>query len=358
MTMPKRERRKLERVQYWQGQMLRARDFLDLQAVESQRRWWHNRAVHNAYGIAEGLQCSPMPFPSTAAQVTVSPGVAYDIFGRELILERAQSFPVPATGAQGLLGPLSLLMRYKPPSRRLNPNEVSEVCWNAPGSFSAGTAEFVWKVGLIGFTLDPAEGVAVFAVQYGAEGLTGQYPNYIPVSTPPVASPLLAAGATIPGSTPWTPWTIVFANGQDQSSGPMTMGVQTWIDTSAAGFTQIPCYFVQLEGALCNPQAGQFVPALFQSIADESITGFMFRIWLQPVYRQDTREPAPEEERTFDWGYITDPYLFGVFAQQQNLYVSWIGCQKRASIDSCCAPQNSAAVNTLNQVSGSALHLR
>jgi hypothetical protein len=353
--MPRLEKRKLERVQYWQGQMLRARDFLNLQAVEAQRRWWHNRALHNAYGIAEGLMSSPSPFTPSSTQVAISAGVAYDIFGRELILERTQSFPVPPTGPQGLVGPLSLLVRYKPPSRRLNPAEVNEICWNAPGSVSAGTAEFVWKVGLMGYTLDPAEGVAVFAVQYGAEGLIGQYPNYIPVSVQPVARPLLAAGATPPGSTPWTAWTVVFS--ESESAGPVTLGVQTWIDTSAAGFTQTPCYFAQLEGALWNPQANQFVPALFQSIGDECITGFNFRIRLQPVDLYDTDEPAPKDS-ALNSGYITAPGLFAVFAQQQNLYVSWIGCQKRASIDSCCTPQNHTAVNTVNQAPGSARNLR
>ena len=49
--MSQTEKRKLERVRYWQGQMLRSRDFNDMHAVEEQRRWWHNRALHNAYGV-------------------------------------------------------------------------------------------------------------------------------------------------------------------------------------------------------------------------------------------------------------------------------------------------------------------
>jgi hypothetical protein len=352
--MPRLKKRRLERVQYWQGQMLRARDFLDLQAVEAQRRWWHNRAVHNAYGVAEGLKSLPNSALSEVTGIIVSPGVAYDISGRELILERQQYVALPVNLPLDQVVTWSLLMRYKPPQRRMRPDEIGEVCFNSPGSVVAGTAEFVWKAG---DRIDPAEGVSIVAVRFSKGRLLGRDPSFIQPAPIPVARPLLAAGATVPGSTPWTPWTVVFAQAQGESSGPATMGVQTWVDTSAAGFTQIPCYFAQLEGALWNPQAGQFVPALFQSIAVESITGFMFRIWLQPVYRQDTREPAPEE-RTFDWGYITDPYLFGVFGQRQNLYVSWIGCQKRASIDSCCAPQDSAAVNTVNQVSGSAFHLR
>jgi hypothetical protein len=351
--MPRLEKRRLERVQYWQGQMLRASDFLNLQAVEAQRRWWHNRAVHNAYGVAEGLKSLLNSALSEATGIIVSPGVAYDISGRELILERQQYVAFPANLPLDQIVTMSLLMRYKPPARRMRPDEISEICFNSPGSVVAGTAEFVWRAG---DRVDPAEGVSIVEARFGKGHLLGRNPSFIQPAPVPVARPLLAAGATVPGSTIWTSWTVVFAEGQGESSGPVTMGVQTWIDTSAAGFTQIPCYFAQLEGALWNPQAGQFVPALFQSVVGESITGFMFRIWLQPVYRDDIEELAPEE-RTFDWGYITDPYLFGVFAQQQKLYVSWIGCQKRASIDSCCAPQNSTAVNIVNQGIGSLLSL-
>src|ERR1035438_517824 len=50
------ERRELERLRYWQGQMLRSRDFRDDGAIEAQRRWWHNRALHAAFGINYGLQ--------------------------------------------------------------------------------------------------------------------------------------------------------------------------------------------------------------------------------------------------------------------------------------------------------------
>ena len=345
--MPRLKKRRLERVQYWQGQMLRARDFLDLQAVESQRRWWHNRAVHNAYGVAEGLKSLPNSALSEVTGIIVSPGVAYDISGRELILERQQYVALPVNLPSDQVVTWSLLMRYKPPERRMRPDEIGEVCFSFPGSVVAGTAEFVWKAG---DRIDPAEGVSIVAVRFSKGRLLGRDPSFIRPAPMPVARPLLAAGATVPGSTPWTPWTVVFAQSQGESSGPATMGVQAWIDTSAAGFTQIPCYFAQLEGALWNPQAGQFVPALFQSIADESITGFMFRIWL-PVRQDYIAELAPEER-------VLEPYLFGVLAQQQKLYVSWIGCQKRAPIDSCCAPQNSAAVNNVNQGIGSLLSLR
>ena len=155
--MAKPEKRKLERVRYWQGQMLKSQDFLDIEAAEAQRRWWHNRALHNAYGVAEGLTCSLLPSKSPKV-VSVSPGVAYDVFGRELILENTLTVPLPSEIPENLTAPVSLLMRYQPTSRSLQPGEISEVCWTGTGCVGTGTAEFVWKLNK---NLKPSDGVSV-----------------------------------------------------------------------------------------------------------------------------------------------------------------------------------------------------
>src|SRR5215472_16477607 len=90
--MARLEKRKLDRFQYWQGQKLKSRDFRDIQADTAQHRWWHNRALHNAYGIYKGFGVSV----STDPFVEVRPGVAYDCFGRELILQTTQTVSIPA----------------------------------------------------------------------------------------------------------------------------------------------------------------------------------------------------------------------------------------------------------------------
>jgi hypothetical protein len=330
--MPKPENRKLERVQYWQGQTLRAQDFLNLQRVEAQRRWWHNRAVHNAYGVAEGLIAT-----LNGSKVSVSPGVAYDIFGRELILETPQVIPVPSNFLPGLSGGVSLLMRYKPPARGMQPDEASDVCWTAPGSVAAGTAEFVWK---IGDRLNPADGVAVFAVNFTGGTLTGPDPNYIRISAEPLARPLLASGATVPGETPWEWWTAGF----DGNLRPYIVGEQTWIDTSAAGFTDVPCYFAWLQGPLFSSQPQLFLPALLTNIADASIIGFTFQLCLPglgpTVAGGDTGGPEFVVADISDW---VTPNDFNLFAKQQKLYVSWIGCQTLGKACACSQDGTSAA---------------
>lgn len=344
--MARLEKRKLERVQYWQGQMLRARDFLDLQAVEAQRRWWHNRAVHNAYGVAEGLNVPETFFPSQAKSIPVSPGVAYDISGRELILERQQHVPLPANLNPGQSLTMSLVMRYKPPARRMRPDEISEVCFNAPGSVVAGTAEFFWKAG---DRIDPAEGVTIGLGRFGKGHLLGLDLSFIQPAPMPVASPLLASGSTIPGSTPWNLWYALLDVGPNSDLPPNLVGVETWIDTSAAGFKSAPCYFASLQGPLWNPQTQELAPAILQSIVDESISGFTFRVWLQlapPPYFGIEARPHEVATPGSTYSYVNDPNQFLFFAQQQKLYVSWIGCQMQSSTASCCSQQDGATLTT------------
>jgi hypothetical protein len=329
--MAEPERRKLERVQYWQGQMLRSRDFRDIEAIEAQRRWWHNRAVHNAYGIAEGLAAEFVPSTASPTSVHVSRGVAYDIFGRELILERPQTIPLPSNLPQGLIGGVRLLLRYKSPAGNLPLGEISEVCWMQPGPIRTGTIEFAWKLAR---NTKPADGVAVFSVYYTVAPPPIRIdPYFVPIFTRPLARPLLASGATVPGNTAWQPWTF----------SDVTLGVQTTIDTSAAGFTRVPCYFAWLEGPLWNPQSMQLVPAMLQSISNESTTSFTFSIWLQFGFRRresvdgDINEAA-DVNTTVPY-FITDPYDFSLLAQQQDLYVSWIGCQMPVPTKGCSQQQ-------------------
>ncbi len=349
MAIP--EKQKLERVRYWQGQMLKSQDFLDIEAAEAQRRWWHNRALHNAYGVAEGLTCSLLPSNSPKI-VSVSPGVAYDVFGRELILEKTLTVPLPSKVPENLTGLASLLMRYKPTSRCLRPDEISEVCWTGTGCVGTGTAEFVWKLNK---NLKPSDGVSVCAVFYSGGRFKGPDPSYIVNAAQPLARPLLASGTTIPGNTPWEPWDAGFFFDDTERMLPTPIGVQTQIDTSAAGFTRVPCYFASLQGSLWNPQLQQIVSAVFPSIADESITGFTFRLWLQIpqfsvielAFEENTGASAPAA----GFAFVSDPLGFSLFAQRQELYVSWIGCQMLDTLSSCCSQQ--ASTNAENQASAS-----
>src|SRR5262245_25900013 len=85
-----------ERFIYRQGQILASRDFRDQQRMEESLRWMHNTALHNAWGVALGYEFTlsgvgPNTWDS-GETLTAHPGIAYDYFGRELILAQPVAF--------------------------------------------------------------------------------------------------------------------------------------------------------------------------------------------------------------------------------------------------------------------------
>src|SRR5437879_8729158 len=104
-AIPPVEARDLERLRYWHGQMLRSRDFRDQLAIDAQLRWWHNQAIHHAFGVAIGFEVREN---KQQHSVLVEPGLAYDCFGREIVLSHNRLLAVPAATES-----LTLLVRYK-----------------------------------------------------------------------------------------------------------------------------------------------------------------------------------------------------------------------------------------------------
>src|SRR2546425_10190257 len=129
--------RDLERLRYWQGQMLRGRDFRDQLVIAAQLRWWHNRAMHHAFGIAYGFTTHKDENHHT---VSIESGLAYDWFGREIILRKEQKVSIPMLGE-----PVTLLACYKETRTYINKGEMTGAC--VPGCCSAfeEQPEFVWK---------------------------------------------------------------------------------------------------------------------------------------------------------------------------------------------------------------------
>jgi len=80
----------LERLNYFNGQRLQAGDFKLEQDYHMRVRRWLNRSLYTA-GIAMGLEIYPV---AGAPRVRVSPGLAIDPLGREIILLEAREVPV------------------------------------------------------------------------------------------------------------------------------------------------------------------------------------------------------------------------------------------------------------------------
>lgn len=106
----------LEQLRYREGQTLRGRDLSDPVATEAQLRWWHNRALHDAFGVLGGMDVELQGGPG-GWLAEVADGLAIDIFGRELFQAGTVKLPVPFDPLE-----LSLLVRY----RRAQPGAARE----------------------------------------------------------------------------------------------------------------------------------------------------------------------------------------------------------------------------------------
>jgi hypothetical protein len=259
--MHRPERRDLERQRYWHGQKLRSVDFRDCVANDDQLRWWHNRAIHEAIGVREELEVIPNPDGET---LTVRPGIGYDCYGRELVLagKRIVEIPVASHDKEHF----ALILRRRSTVVSCLEEKRHDCCRT-----NESTTELIWKSfdavcrrdGLILYVGNRAGAkVARTSVQKAR----------------PITRPRLAAGDTIPGNTLWEPWTIGGGKG-----GEVQVGIQSFVDTSSAGFASDPHYFACLNGqAEAFEQAGQPFP-LFTHIAEADPAGFWFRCLLFPI---------------------------------------------------------------------------
>src|SRR5690606_13660917 len=127
-----------ERQRYWHGQLLRSTDLGDQLVQEAQLRWWHNRAIHNAYGVVAGLtveEFTPPPYE----WLDVRPGLAYALYGRELWLGRPERVRVPRVIRTG---GLTLLAAYPGPlPARVAPDPACP----PPATGASQPPDLVWK---------------------------------------------------------------------------------------------------------------------------------------------------------------------------------------------------------------------
>lgn len=298
--------RELQRLRYSQGQMLRSLDFRDQLDIEAQLRWWHNRALHNTFGVSLGLTASPIPESGPVTAVRVTCGLAYDCFGRELILQNSREIQVPTASPQGI-DKMTLVIRYKEEAQFPKRNDTLGVYLPSQCSPFQERPDFLWK------PFDQAQvtdGVPLAQVNYGTDGKPSLLNFAAPISRP-LARPRIASGATIPGSTAWEAWEM-----KVQGNKPLQIGFQVRIDTSAAGFTEAPYYFAWLQGPLWDQSNGEFFPVLFEHIDEPSIDGFVFRLWMPSLTTLKVKTTNEDFKNKFL-----------VFAQKQGLYVCWLGIQ-------------------------------
>jgi hypothetical protein len=89
------ETRYPERLQFFNGQRLFADDLQGVEAFNREMRWLHNRSLHQV-GIGNGYKVTGN---KGDRQVTIGPGYAIDLHGREIVLTQEEVQPIPPVAA-------------------------------------------------------------------------------------------------------------------------------------------------------------------------------------------------------------------------------------------------------------------
>jgi hypothetical protein len=250
----------LERVRYWQGQLLASGDLNTQLRVDQELRRLHNRSLHDPYGVAIGLELERDEITGEIKvddddHVNLICGLAYDCAGRELILQSNRALALPDEFPATLIitrddtAPDGIALKFKAPAA-INPNRE----------------------------------IAITTLTAGLPTPKAD-PTFRQVVSRPLARPRMATGQTIPGQTTWQPWTIA----------DIEVGVKVEIDTSAAGFTRMPHYFAEV---IPGSPTKDFIPAWFASIDNPSTQGFTFQLMLRRITREKLRIVDPKGQVT------------------------------------------------------------
>lgn len=92
------EIKNFERNNYFYGKLMTARDFKDEQCYFNEKRWLINRMVHG-WGVVCGLDVVPVSGKENTWQVT--PGLAFDCCGREILLCKESMREISAKELEG-----------------------------------------------------------------------------------------------------------------------------------------------------------------------------------------------------------------------------------------------------------------
>ncbi len=302
------DRRALERVRHLPGERLRGRDFRAQAAIDDQLRWWHNRALHQAYGVATGMEVrdsATMKRPMVgAAAVEISPGVAYDAYGREIISPFPVRRAVPKIGDWTLVVSYRMPVRVEPPPPPSPAPQLPAPCPSACDIGGVTTAVFTWVPPPAAPSRD-----AVSLVTFRANGEVKVHTTF----THAMARPLVASGETRLGFTPWIVWKVAEVG---------SLGLETEVDTSAALFAPehgVPCYFAWLNEVIEVGQDSDKLPqprGFFGHVAPGADhRRFTFRVLMRNVSLTHG-EAANRFGDTGAW------LAFG-----EHLQVCWLGVQ-------------------------------
>ena len=294
------EQRGIVRLRYRARQRLASDDLRRDVADPTELQWWHNRSVHDGFGVISGME-SRLVSAGSDVLVEVASGLAYDAYGRPLTIRRRLAVELPA--GRGPRPPTGVLLLRAPSNdswaapesgRATAIRTAPELCWTDGRGLSVrdgvplacltsaaltmlptlpgplpdriaylGSARALIALGrlseidrddAVSLSPDAAYVQAVRALHAASQSCVW------PRRARRIARSRLVTGMTIPRETAWqawvieTPlWTQQWALRQSQRRVLPTdvpIGFQVRVDTSAHGFTETPRYFAWLQGPL------------------------------------------------------------------------------------------------------------
>ncbi|MEO3872732.1 hypothetical protein ABGB18_28290 [Nonomuraea sp. B12E4] len=244
------ETRYTERLRFFDGQQLHAEDLDELEAVNRELRWLHNRSLHQP-GIGAGLAVHG---PAGAGHVLVQEGYALDASGHEIVLTGPERLPVPPVAGEETCGPayFDLTVSY-PADEELEEAETREGACAPRGIVRLRERPaFTWvrlKHDVSG-TLRPVDPRHRADIQAGmmiilARARIRECVLAADVSLAQRRTSRVADRPRIRCDTSYAEWTWWSVPAGTES---VIQGVEAVIDTEAACFAQVPCYSARVAG--------------------------------------------------------------------------------------------------------------
>jgi len=261
----------LTRPDFFDGQLLDAEDLSSIYDFHRSLRWLHNRALHD-WGIAAGFGVTG---EKRKAAIVVAPGYGIDCAGRDIVLAEQTTLMVPAVAGAPTGGPVQYFLTASwQADDAIAPAETrSGVCvpggavrrpdqpllrFQNPRDPSAGADRFRRGFDIVLASV-LVEDCSLAAVPSLAERRDAH----------PASQPYVYAASTSSLETGWRFFPVFGA----------PQGVETVVDTSAAGFVKSPTYTAQVIGNRALAANGPIVDGSV-SIVQPTATAFTLRLLL------------------------------------------------------------------------------
>jgi hypothetical protein len=238
VMMATNQRTQTQRLQYFEGQLLTARDLQDDAAFETRLRGLHVNIVHNTWGVALGFEVA---VAADGTAVTVNPGIAYDCRGREIVSVRSLSIGLPILPRQSQAEAwwFDLVVRYDETIGQ----EPTVYC--VGNGISAREERPFWRWCFAGDVADPDLPPADVSaeVRLGEEVPLARF--VIGADSQVVGQPDLSIRRNAQGLV--RPHIASGSNYVEIKEDFTNLSLSAWIDTTAGGFSQTPAYFANVE---------------------------------------------------------------------------------------------------------------